>query len=243
MSFSNATLIANGSEPVYGMPSISQTAGTLASRERLVPTPSAKLNTKSGGSRNSASNNGLPSPISTTSCPKPRNTSPIARMVTGESNSSCRSSGAPGGSGSSGFKSKAMPIFMAKSRIRRNTEKEKIHHRGHGEPQRKASELILILTLWLSVPSVVSPRLKQKRAGNTACPVGFVVSTAHSVCGGVAVAIGVTGLHRQRNDPARRRRVMGFFRFASAPGFREDDLTAAGHPVVAFGHQRRFVTL
>ena len=58
------------------------------SRERLTPVPSAKLNTRSGGSRRTASMNCRPSPSSVTVWPSARNTSLIALTVTGESNSS-----------------------------------------------------------------------------------------------------------------------------------------------------------
>ena len=101
MSLSSATARASGSDPVYGMPSISHTAGTRASRERLMPVPSAKLNTRSGGWRRTASRKGRPLPSFVTVWPRPRRTAAIASTVAGESNSSCQSSGAPAGGGAS----------------------------------------------------------------------------------------------------------------------------------------------
>ena len=47
---STLAFTATNLTPVNGMPSISRTAGTRASRARLTPEPSAKLKTKSGGS-------------------------------------------------------------------------------------------------------------------------------------------------------------------------------------------------
>src|SRR5579883_95098 len=97
------------------MPSISHTAGTRDSRDRLTPAPSAKLNTRSGGVFRTASMKGRPSPSSLTVWPSERNTSAMAFTVTGESNSSWRSSGAPTGRGPPGLSVQAIPIRTADS--------------------------------------------------------------------------------------------------------------------------------
>ena len=111
MSLSSATARASGSDPVYGMPSISQTAGTRASRERLTPGPLGEVEhevrrvVEDGFEERPAV-----AQFDDRRGRAPRSTSAMALTVTGESNSSCRSSGAPAGSGSSGFRVKAMPI-------------------------------------------------------------------------------------------------------------------------------------
>ena len=122
-SLSSDSASVSGSEPVYGMPSISSSAGTRASRLRETPVPSLKLKTNSGGAFRSASIIGRPLPSSVTVCPSARSASAMARMVAGESNSSWRSSGAPAGSGPAGLRSKAMPMCIGGSSMWGSSER------------------------------------------------------------------------------------------------------------------------
>jgi len=89
---SSVTDSVSGSDPTYGRPSISSTAGTCASRHRP-PSPSAMLKTMSRGDSLTASRNRGPAGSRRTSCPSRESASQMWPTVASESYSSKASSG------------------------------------------------------------------------------------------------------------------------------------------------------